>query len=96
MVKMRFVPHISREILLGPSMSKSEKSMAILRWKGVSISIVRLLKNRESNGQEQEDDTIHASSLTKLSRDKRDVAWLYDRLHCIIDPHVNWVVVISC
>ena len=68
MVKMGFVPHISREILLGPSMSESEKSMAILRWKGVSISI-RLLKNRESNGQEQEVDIIHASSLTKLSRD---------------------------
>ena len=96
MVKMRFVPHISREILLGSSMSEFEKSMAILRWKGVSISIVRLLKNRESNGQEQEDDTIHASSLTKLSCNKRDVAWLYDRLHCIIDPHMNWVVVMSC
>ena len=95
MVKMGFVPHISREILLGPSMSESEKSMAILRCKGVSISIVRLLKNRESNGQEQEDDTIHVSSLTKLSCDKRDVAWLYDRLHRIINPHVNWVVVMS-
>ena len=74
MVKMGFVPHISREILLGPSMNQFEKSMAILRCKGVSISIVRLLKNQESNGQEQEDDTIHASSLTKLSCDKRDVA----------------------
>ena len=52
MVKMGFVPHISREILLGPSMSEFEKSMAILQWKGVSISIVKLLKNRESNGQE--------------------------------------------
>ena len=52
MVKMEFVPHISREILLGPSMSESEKCMAILRWKGVSISIVRLLRDRESNGQE--------------------------------------------
>ena len=27
MIKMRFVPHISREILLGLSMSESEKSM---------------------------------------------------------------------
>ena len=52
MVKMEFVPHISREILLGPSMSKFEKCMAILQWKGSSISIVRLLRDRESNGQE--------------------------------------------
>ena len=48
MVKMEFVPHISREILLGPSISQSEKCMAILRWKGVSISNVRLLGNPES------------------------------------------------
>ncbi|KAI9124310.1 hypothetical protein K1719_005610 [Acacia pycnantha] len=70
-------------------MSESKKCMAILRWKGVSISIVRLLKNRESNGQEQEVDIFHASSLTKLSRDKRDVTWLYDRLYRInndVDP----------
>ena len=96
MIKMEFVPHISREILLGPLMSESEKSIAILRWKGVFVSIVRLLKNRESNGQEQEVDIIHASSLTELSRDKRDVTWLYDRLYRVIDPHVNWVVAMSC
>ena len=77
-------------------MSQFKKCMAVLRWKGVSISNVRLFENQESNGQEQEDDTIHASSLTKLSCDKRDMAWLYDKLHCIIDPHVNWVVVMSC
>ena len=96
MVKMEFVPHISREILLGPSMSESGKCMAILRWKGVSISIVRLLRDRESNGQEQEDDTIHASSMTKISCDKRDVIWLYDRLYRIVNPHMNWVVAMSC
>ena len=71
MFKMGFVPHISREILLGPSMSESKKSMAILRWKGVSISNVRLLENQESNGQEHEDDIIHASLLTSISCDKK-------------------------
>ena len=60
-------------------MSESEKCMAILEWKGSSISIFRLLRDRESNGQEQEDDVLHASSLTELSRNKRDVTWLYDR-----------------
>ena len=65
MVKMEFVPHICREIILGPSMSESEKCMAILRWKGVSVSIIRQLKNRENNGQEQEDDIIHVSSLAE-------------------------------
>ena len=77
MVKMEFVPHICREIILGPSMSESEKCMAILRRKGVST--IRLLENRESNGQEQEVDIMHTSSLTKLLRDKRDVTWLYHR-----------------
>ena len=96
MVKIEFVPHICREIILGPSMSESEKRIAILRWKGVSISIIRPLKNRESNGQEQEVDIIHASSLTKLSRDKRDVTWLYDRLYRIIDLHMYWVVTMYC
>ena len=52
MVKMEFVPHISREILLGPLMSQSEKFMAILGGKGVSISNARLFGNRESNSQE--------------------------------------------
>ena len=93
---MEFVPHICIKIILGPSTSESEKSMTILQWKGVSILIVRLLKNRESNGQEHEDDTIHASSLTKLSHDKRDLVWLYDRLHHIIDPHMNQAVIMSC
>ena len=69
MVKMGFIPHICRKILLGPSMSKSEKSMAILEWKGSFISIFRLLRDRESNGQEQEDDVLHASSLTEISCD---------------------------
>ena len=96
MIKMEFVPHICREIVLGPSMSQSKKCMAILCWKGVSISLIRLLKNRESSGQEQEVDIIHASSLTKLSRDKMDVTWLYNRLYRVIDPHVNWVVTMSC
>ena len=96
MVKMEFVPHICREIILGPSMSESKKCMAILWWKRVSISLIRLLENRESNGQEKEVDIIHASSLTELSRDKRDVTWLYDRLYRVIDPHVNWVVAMSC
>ena len=73
MVKMEFVPHICREIILGLLMSESEKCMAILWWKRVSISLIRPLKIRESNGQEQEVDIIYASSLTKLSRDKRDV-----------------------
>jgi len=40
---------------------------------GSSISPVRLLRDRESNGQEQEDDNLRASSLTEISRDKRDV-----------------------
>ena len=68
MVKMGFVPHNSRKILLGPSMSESEKSMAILRWKGVSISIVRLLENRECNGQEQEVDIVgsHVLMMTMI------------------------------
>ena len=70
MVKMEFIPHISREILLGISISQSEKCMAILRWKGVSISNVKLLENQESNGQEQNDDIIHALSLVKISCDK--------------------------
>ena len=65
MVKIEFIPHISREILLGFSMSESEKCITILRWKGVSISNVRLLRNQESNGQEQEDDIIHTSSLAE-------------------------------
>ena len=81
MVKMEFVPHIRGEILLGPSMSESEKCMAILEWKGSSISIFSLLRHRESNGQEQEDDVLHASSLTEISCDKRAVIWLYERLH---------------
>ena len=63
MVKMKFVPHISKEILIGPSMSQSEKCMAILRRKEVFIINVRLLENRKSNGQKQEDDIIYASSL---------------------------------
>ena len=65
MVKMEFFSHISREILLGPSMSEFEKCRAILRWKDVSISNVKLLENRESNALEQEDDIIHALSLTE-------------------------------
>ena len=74
---MEFVPHICREIILGPSTSESERCMAILQRKGVSI--IRLVENRESNGQEQEVDIIHALSLTILSCDKRDVTWLYHR-----------------
>ena len=70
-------------------MSESGKCMAILRWKGVSISIVRLLRDQESNSQKHEDDIFHASSLTKISCDKKDVIWLYDRLHRIVDPHMN-------
>ena len=94
MVKMELVPHICREIILGPSMSEFEKCMVILQRKGVSI--IRLLENRKSNGQEQEVDIIHASSLTKLLRDKRDMTWLYNRLYRVINPHVNWVVTMSC
>ena len=63
MVKMEFIPHISREILLGPLMSQSKKCIAVLWWKGVSISNVRLLEDQEINGQEQEDDIIHTPSL---------------------------------
>ena len=73
MIKMGFVPHISREILLGPSISVSEKCMAILHRKGVSIFMIRLLRDRESNGHGRKDDIFHASSLTEISRDKRDV-----------------------
>ena len=40
---------------------------------GSSISPVRLLRDRESNGQEQEDDDLRASSLTEISHDKKDV-----------------------
>ena len=56
MIKMGFVPHVSREISLGPSMSESEKCMAILHRKGVFVSMIRLLRDRESNGQGKEDD----------------------------------------
>ena len=31
----------------------------------------------------------------KISCDKRDVTWLYNMLYCVIDPHMNWVVVMS-
>ena len=52
MVEMEFIPHIIGEILLGPLMSESEKCIAILLRKGVSVCTFRLLRNRESNGQE--------------------------------------------
>ena len=52
MVKIEFIPHINKEILLGLSMSQFEKCMVILQWKEISISNVRLLENRESNSQE--------------------------------------------
>ena len=64
--------------------------------KGISVSVIRLLRNQESNGQEQEDDIIHALSLIDISCDKRDVTWLYNRMHRDDDPHMNWVVVMSC
>ena len=96
MVKMEFVPHISREILLGPSMSSlrnvwpyyDRKEFPFLMSNYSRIEKV-MVRNRKM--------TLSMSHpWSKISCDKRDMTWLYNRLHHVIDPHMNWVVVMSC
>ena len=74
-IKIEFVPLLSERYLMGPSMSWTEKCMAMLKWIDIVINFIwfyqSTLWSRNFMFEHYKYDTDHDLCSNKISRDKR-------------------------